>query len=221
MFIPFSYLVVEELDLDVGIGRSRDVHLLQLPRLQYRHCMKERIKAPGISLLRHAPNSVCCFWACGDQSGEGPIPPPLQVGKLFPLPHLGPLPLPKLPWAPRIRRPGGRGRRKGSLPRVICPLPFLPSGRPPPLISSQVFPPSFASNVGGVSTLGCLRKKFPPHSFRPFLFYPRKQKGVRNWKSQKRKGEEREEGFLLLFFRPSLLSVRPSCLAVQPFLPFP
>ncbi len=76
LFIPFSYLVVEELDLDVGIGRSRDVHLLQLPRLQYRHCMKERIKAPGISLLRHAPNSVCCCWACGDQSGEGPIPPP-------------------------------------------------------------------------------------------------------------------------------------------------
>ena len=231
MFIPFSYLVVEELDLDVGIGRSRDVHLLQLPRLQYRHCMKERIKAPGISLLRHArPNSVCCCWACGDRSGEGPIPPPLQVGKLFPLPHLGPLPLPKLPWAPRIRRPGGRGRRKGSLPRVICPLPFLPSGRPPPPHLIASFSSFFCFERGrcldprvsekksfrlihlalSSSTLGSRRGwrrgPFPP---------------LRNWKSQKRKGEEREEGFLLLFFRHSLLSVRPSCLAVQPFLPFP
>ena len=32
-------LVVEELDLDVGVGGASQVHLLQLARLQNRHCI--------------------------------------------------------------------------------------------------------------------------------------------------------------------------------------
>ena len=45
-------LVVEELDLDVGVGGARDVHLLQLTRLQNGHCNQEKVYQP-IEMLQY------------------------------------------------------------------------------------------------------------------------------------------------------------------------